>query len=148
MCEHLQFKITAVSTDYLSPRILYTWKKKKFETFCISKIVICLGKFQVQYKELFYLILKVLYAVSFFNCFSLKGQSSENSVFWHIWIGLGLSKNRFWLNNFSEAPTILDLRNSSSRGEEESLLENFYKYQKFISEYFSYTIDLFRKPIS
>ncbi len=43
-------------------------------------------------------------------------QRDFNSVFWHIWIGLGLSKNRFWLKNLSEAPTILDIRNSSSRG--------------------------------
>jgi hypothetical protein len=32
-----------------------------------------------------------------------------NSVFWHIWTGLGLNTNPFWFYNFLETSTILDL---------------------------------------
>ncbi len=43
----------------------------------------------------------------------IKGtvQRDFNSVFWHLWIGLGLNKDRFWFKHFSEAPMSLDRKN-------------------------------------
>jgi hypothetical protein len=58
-------------------------------------------------------------------------QRDFHSVFLHLWIGLGLVKDRSWFEHFSEAPTILDRRKFASHAQGEIVSEKLYFLEKF-----------------
>ncbi len=72
--------------------------------------------FPQHFLPLFFILGLIVLSLHFWSPFKGTVQRDFNSVFWHKWIDLCLNMNRFWFINFSESPTIFDLRNSSSHG--------------------------------
>ncbi len=151
-------------STFLKFRYLGKIKKSSKGTFCSYLAKICYPYISTKFLQHFIAVQFELRAIQNF-----KGtvQRDFHSVFWHLRIGLGLNKDRFWFKKFSEAPTILDRRKFSSRGWGENVSKKLYfseKFYEFISGFpgFSdvpigpnpfwkpadFVIKLFWKPIS